>query len=701
MSFIESQPLYDSALQHHQAGRLSETELLCRQILRLDPVHADALHLLGVVAHQTGRHDVAVELIEQAISHNDSNPLYHSNIAASHQLLGRLEEAVASCRRAVELNSTFATAHYNLGRAFQAEGNHAAAEAAYRETLQLDPQHAESRMNLGNLFSERGELHAAVEEFRAAIQCNPHFAYAHYNLGNSLFELGRSEEAIASLQATIKLKPDYAEGYNNLGNVYRSCDRLDEALECFSTACRLQPAHALAHNNCASVFQSQGRLGEAVAAYQTSRQLAPEDVDTHSNLLVAENYLPENTPQLLFEKHRAWTREHTADVIAVRHRCLADPERRLRIGYVSPDFRTHPVAYFFFGLLKQHDRTAVEVTCYNNAKRPDRTTGQIQQLADRWRDVRQWSDARLTEAIVEDEIDILVDLAGHTAGNRLTVFAAKPAPVQVSFLGYPNTTGLESIDYRLTDAIADPPHEQRTYSETLLQLPGPFCCYAPPDLALEISSLPADTSGEITFGSLHNLAKLNAQVIDAWSDILRRVPRSRLLIARSTLTRSCRERLKAEFSQRGIVGQRIELCTLTSAVGSYLSVYSQIDIVLDAFPWGGHTTTCEALWMGVPVLTLRGDRHAGRMGASLLSHMGLQDWIAESREMYVSRAAKLAADTTLLRELRSSLRDRLLASPICDARNYAAEIEAAYRTMWQRYCAVETSFVFDTLGQMS
>ncbi len=697
----ESVSLIRAAIQKHQAGRLGEAEELYRRVLRIDPGHADALHLLGVVAHQSGRHQVAVELIRRALSVDDNNYLYHSNIGATQHALGRIHDALASCRRAVELAPDYAAAHYNLARAQQTAGDVVAAEAGYRRTLQLEPRHAEARLNLGNLLQGRGEIEAAIIEFREAVRANPRFAYAHYNLGNALFEIGRTDEAIACLQTTIELKPDYAEAHNNLGNMYRSRDQLDEALTCFTAACRINPQHAVAHNNRGSVLQSQGCVPEALAAYIQSRQLVPTDAATHSNALVAANYLWDLSTQDLFQLHRDWAAQHAANVAPRRFQNVPDPNRRLQIGYVSPDFRKHPVSHFFLPLLQAHRRTETEITCYSNTARPDATTAQIQNLTDRWRDVRRASDDQLAQKIVEDEIDILVDLAGHTARNRLLVFAQKPAPLQVSFLGYPNTSGLPAIDYRFTDSIADPPGEASLYSETLIRLPGPFCCYAPLNHNSRIQSLPADSNGVITFGSLHNLAKLNPQLIDTWSAVLKEIPRSRLLIARSTMSRSIAQRLHEEFAQRGVPAGHVEFRTLSKAPGDYLRVYEEIDVILDAFPWNGHTTTCESLWMGVPVLTLCGNRHAGRMGASLLTQVGLTDWIAESRDNYIARAVRHADDLSSLRELRHSLRKRLLNSPVCDARRYADDVESAYRSMWRNWCASGSSFGIDTLQRVT
>ena len=542
----------DRALKSHQAGQLGEAEQLYRQVLRVDPGHADAWHLLGVLAFQTGHHDQATEMIGNAIKVNGGNHLYHSNIGAALQAAGRIENAIESCRRAVQLAPNYAAAHYNLARALQAAGDWAAAEAEYRRTIELDPQQTEALLNLGNMLFDRGDLDAAVTMFRASVRTRPDFAYAHYNLGNALFDLGQIDEAKICFQTTLRLKPDYAEAHNNLGAIYRGRDQLDEALNSFNEACKLKPEHAPAHNNRGSVLQSQGRVTEALSAYTQARKLVPHDSAAHSNALVAANNVAEFSPQELYEQHREWARLHTAQIPAMRIDRNADPQRRLRIGYCSPDFRAHPVSQFFLPLLKQHNRQAVEVTCYSNGQRSDGVTAEIRGLSDRWREVRRCHDQKLAALIATDEIDILVDLAGHTAGHRLPVFARRPAPIQISFLGYPHTTGMETIDYRFTDAIADPLDEPNLHSETLTHLPGPFCCYSPLQFDVEFPQLPADRNGVITFGSLHNLAKLNRHVLATWSEVLQAVPQSRLLIARTTLTPSCRERLLAEFRALGV-----------------------------------------------------------------------------------------------------------------------------------------------------
>lgn len=680
--------IFREALSIHQAGRLPEAERLYRQVLSHNPHHADALHLLGLIAYQSGNGAAAIPLIQQALAISNDHPIYLSNLGASFLACGRTEEAIAACRQAVMLAPSDTAAGYNFGRALETSGDLEAAEQQYRQVIQLQPGHAQGQLNLGNLLSNRRDMPGAIQHFRAALISNPDYAEAHYNLGNALFTTGEVDLAIDHFQRTIALKPDFAEAHNNLGSIYRSRDQMDRALECFTTAIQMKSDYPIAHNNTASVLQSLGRLDEALVEYRLALWSNPADAATHSNMLVAENYVPDNSPGQLLKLHRDWATRHTSVNVKQSYRQSIDPQRKLRIGYTSADFLLHPVAYFLLPLLSQHDRRAFEITCYNDAARSDRTTMQLQSFTDRWRDVCGWSDDHFEATIEADEIDILVDLAGHTAGNRLRVFARKPAPVQVSFLGYPNTTGLGTIDYRLTDEILDPPGEPSFFTEALMRLSGPFCSYAPPEGAPDVGPLPAEKRGQLTFGSLHTLAKLNSRVIETWCRILKLSPNSRLMIARSTLTESSHRRLTAEFAARGIPPERLEMRQLSTIWSECMQIYNEIDIVLDAFPWNGHTTTLEALWMGVPVVSLRGNRHAARMGAGLLIPMGLMELLGESEDAYVDCALALAYDTSRLRDLRVSLRDRVRKSPICDAASYAASVETAYRAMWRHWCGV-------------
>ena len=396
-----------------------------------------------------------------------------------------------------------------------------------------------------------------------------------------------------------------------------------------------------------------------------------------------------STADYLLAAHREWDERYGRQAPRpTAYANVRDVGRRLKIGYLSPDFRQHSVAYFIEPLLKAHDRQAVEVFCYAEVMRPDTVTAHLQGLADHWLMTVGLSDDELAERIGTDGIDILVDLAGHTANNRLRVFARKPAPVQVTWLGYPNTTGLEAIDYRLVDAMTDPAGEADAWaSETLVRLEGGFHCYSGLKGAPEPGVPPCLSAGTVTFGSFNNPAKVSAATFDAWAKLLCRLPQARLLLkGKPFADAGTRALFLARLGKRGVAAERVELMAWLPDAAAHLAVYHRVDIALDPFPYNGTTTTCEALWMGVPVVTLRGDRHAGRVGASLLSQIGLPDLIANSVEEYVEIAVALASDPARLMDLRRSLRARIAASPLCDGRAFARKIEAAFRTMWQHWC---------------
>jgi protein O-GlcNAc transferase len=395
-------------------------------------------------------------------------------------------------------------------------------------------------------------------------------------------------------------------------------------------------------------------------------------------------------PDTLFQEHCYWAQCHAAGLPVPVHTNDRDPERRLRVGYVSPDFYRHAAAHFLEPILRHHDPRQVEVFCYAEVAAPDAVTARFQSYAHAWRWTFGQSDAELIRQIQADGIDILVDAAGHSAHNRLLVFAHQPAPIQITGIGYPNTTGLSSIDYRLTDALTDPPGEPVRHSEELLRLPLAFC-YATPDIAPEVTPLPALTRGYVTFGSLHNLAKLNGAVLDLWAALLEELPSARLVIFRHLLQGQVREQLFQELTRRGIRPERFDLWHALEPGRTFLDVYAGIDVALDAFPWNSHTTACEALWMGVPVVTLYGNRYAGRMAADVLTAVGLPELVAQTPRGYVSIAAELAGDLDHLAQLRGSLRQRMAASPLCDGPTFTRSVEEAYRSVWRRWCARERS----------
>jgi predicted O-linked N-acetylglucosamine transferase (SPINDLY family) len=442
------------------------------------------------------------------------------------------------------------------------------------------------------------------------------------------------------------------------------------------------------HHYIANVLKAQGRMNEAIAEYRRTLKLNPRLPGAHSDMLLAMNYDPPDI-ETVFNEHREWGRRHAyagAGMAAYRGSRVAD--RPLRIGYVSPDFYEHAVTFFFEPLLANHDRAKVVPVCYSATRKPDHVTARLRSLSALWRDINAMNDDQLANQIHADAIDILVDLAGHMGENRLSVFSRKAAPIQVSWLGYPNTTGLTTMDYRLTDDMADPPGlTDRFYTERLFRLPRGFLCYQPPAAAPAVGVSPFAAAGHITFGSCNNLSKVTFAVIALWSAILHAVPGSRLILKSASLTDiATREPYYREFEKHGIMRARLDFRGLNWKLADHQSVYNEIDIALDPFPYNGATTTCEALWMGVPVITLAGKAHAGRVGVSLLTQAGLTELIAESPDDYVRIAAELANSPARLSELRSTLRRRMVASPLCDAKAFAQAVEDAYRVMWREWC---------------
>jgi protein O-GlcNAc transferase len=640
------------AWRYHQAGDLQEAQRRYREILRVAPRHPDAWYLLGAACH----------------------------------VLGDLSEAVASYKEALRLKPSYAEALSNLGVAYKVQGRVADAIASYHEALRLKPSFPDAHNNLGLALADQGKFDEAVANFHQALHLKPDFPEAHYNLGKALQQQGKIDEAVASYHRTLQLQPNYPDAFNNLAVALTTQGKLDEAAMYLQQALTTNPHHADAHNNLGNVLKEQGRLEEAAYYYDQAFKCRPGFAGAHSNLLICWNYDPTSDPDALFAEHRRWAELHARVTPASVHDNDRTADRRLRLGYVSPDFYHHAVAHFVEPIFQHHDPQQVEIYCYAEVIADDAVTSRFRGRAHVWRSTVGLSDAEIMEQVRADRIDILVDLAGHTANSRLGVFAHKPAPVQITYLGYPNTTGLTAVDYRLTDSIADPPGEPVRYTEELVRLPHAFC-YAVLEDAPETAPPPVCTSGRVTFGSLHNLAKLNGQVLDLWCAILRAVPSARLLVFRHTLQGSARDYFHGQLTQRGIGPDRFDLRSTIEASPNYLKVYASVDIALDAFPWNGHTTACEALWMGVPVVTLYGERYAGRMAASALTALGLTELIARSPEKYVAIAADWAGDVDRLDRLRSGLRERMRTSPLCDGAGFTRSLEEAYRILWRRWCA--------------
>ena len=750
------QSVLDAGVRCHDAGNLQQAEQLYRQVLAADPQHAKATYLLGLMALQVGKYELAVRILSTAIRLDGAQPTFHCKLGDAYRGLARLPEAEASYRQSLRMNGNNPEAHNNLGTVLQAQGNLPAALECYRRAIQLNGAYAEPHHNLGCALQQQGELAAsaaefaeaarirpgffeaelalasmwlaqgksdealarfeelarqhpdsaqlhcargagyqaagdyksALADFRRAIELAPNFAEAHYNVGSTLRYLDQDFEAIAAYERATRINPRMAAAWSNLANTWLGLVRPDEAADAARRAIALQPRLSRALGNLATALQMQGDMDGAIEAFRRSVECNLSDAGNHSNLLYTLNFHPGYDQDRVFAEHRAWATRHAEPLTAaaVPHTLDRNPERRLRIGYVSAHFRHHAVAFFSEPLLAAHDREQFEVFCYSDLRRSDEATARFQARADGWRDTTQLSHDQLAELVRQDQVDILVDLAGHIGENRLPMFARKPAPVQVTYLGYQNTTGMAAMDYRLTDAHADPPGAtDRWYTERLVRLPRCFFCFAPPASSPPVGPLPAEKSGYITFASLNHIHKLRPENFRAWARVLARVPGSRLRVlayAPGTLERNVRSWMAAE----GVDPSRVEVVNKRPRY-DYLQMHNEIDVALDTFPFNGHTTVCDALWMGVPSIMLEGDRYASRFGGSTLLGLGLGELIARSVDEYVELAVRLATDRQRLAELRGTLRERLLGSPLVDGPRFAREVEAAYRQMWRTWCA--------------
>ncbi len=542
---------------------------------------------------------------------------------------------------------------------------------------------------------EAGDLAAAERAFSRLVELVPQDARLHFNHARALADLNRFDAAERALRTALRLAPDLAQANTNLGNMLTRAGRLEEAEPLLRRSAQLQPDLWRTHFNLATLLQRRGRIDDARQAVDRALSIAVDAVEAHQLRLLLALYADDIPDTELFALHRqaaAAIGRHNSQPLQ-HHANDADPERRLRIGYVSPDLHSHSVAYFIEGVLAAHNRGQVELFCYSDTDQPDDVTARLRGLADQWRDTRKLSNDALVATIQADRIDLLVDLAGHTRDNRMGVFARKPAPLQATWIGYPATTGLDTIDFRFTDAIADPPGVgDSLHSETLVRLDPCFLTYRPPDDAPDPGDCPALRGEGPVFGSFNNIAKLSTATVETWAALLRAVPEAKLVLKSSGVAdRQSFERFGGILAEQGVDASRVEFLPYADSARDHLALYRRIDVALDTFPYNGTTTTCEALLMGAPVIVLLGSRHAARVGASLLRAGGLDEFIAADRESYIAKAAALIADRYRIGELRSSLRGTLLASPLCDAAHLTRQVETAYRQFWRQWCHGQTT----------
>ena len=525
----------------------------------------------------------------------------------------------------------------------------------------------------------------AARALAAAVELAPADPEIWFGLGHALADAGQPLDAEQAYRRVADLLPDRVDVRINVGAMLERRHRYAEASIEYAAAARGEHNALAALNNLAGAMNIQGRAAEALAVYRRALRGAAPGAQAWSNFLYAQHYVSTNTAVQIAADHLAWGAKYGAGVDRLMRGGARDRAKtRLRIGYISPNFVRHSVAYFALPLFAGHDRNRVEVWCYSTAPRRDLMTGQLKAVADAWVDASTMDDVQLADQIRGDEIDVLIDLAGHTGGGRLGVLARKPAPLQASYLGYPNTTGLEEVDLRFTDGLADPGvDDAHMVSERLVRLPRPFLAYAPSDSAPDVAPRSAGADRPVTFGSFNNLAKVSPETLDLWAEVLRQTPDSRLLLkARGFSDAETRDRFADLFDARGVKRSRLDLRPHTADVADHLAAYNEVDIALDAWPYNGVTTTMEALWMGVPVVTISADRHAGRVGRSLLSAVGLGRMVRHDRRSFVQAAVGLAGDADGRQALRRRLRDKVAASPLVDGQGLAAAIEEAIFAAW-------------------
>jgi predicted O-linked N-acetylglucosamine transferase (SPINDLY family) len=607
--------------------------------------------------------------------------------AVQHFQAGELFQAVSICRQILLQNPNSAGALHLLGViAFQAGRNDAALELI-RQAVAFSPGDPVYHCNLGNALMAGGQMDEAVACYKQALVLQPAFAVAHANLGIALKGMGLLAEAIDCYRRALAIEPQTPKTLNDLGNALIANGQLDDAIASYRQALAVKPGYAEAQNNLGIALKAGGLLDEAIDCFRMALAGEPDSPAFHSNLIYTLHYDYRSGTEAIAEELRRWNERHATPLKKSIRPHLNDraPERRLRIGYVSPDFRVHAAAHFLTPLLESHDHRQFEIHCYSSVACPDRMTARLAQCADQWHGVAGWGNERLADQVRLDQIDILVDLTLHMAQNRLPLFARKPAPVQVTWLAYPGSSGLETMDYRLTDPYLEPPGmNDRLYSEEPVRLPDSFWCYDPLGGGPEVNPLPAGERGCITFGCLNNPCKLNEQVLRLWARVLKSVNGSRLLLLAhegSQRLRIC-SMLKDEEIETG----RVEFASY-AAGPEYLKLYHRIDVGLDTFPYNGHTTSLDAFWMGVPGVTLKGQTAVGRAGNCLLTNLALPELVAQTAEEFVGIAAELARDLPRLAALRSTLRQRMQSSPLMDAPRFARAMEGAYRAMWRKWCA--------------
>ncbi|KAL4339082.1 probable UDP-N-acetylglucosamine--peptide N-acetylglucosaminyltransferase SPINDLY isoform X1 [Arachis hypogaea] len=669
------------------------------EALKIDPRYAPAYYNLGVVYSEMMQYDMALTFYEKAASERPMYAEAYCNMGVIYKNRGDLEAAITCYERCLAVSPNFEIAKNNmaialtdLGTKVKLEGDINRGVAFYKKALYYNWHYADAMYNLGVAYGEMLKFDMAIVFYELAFHFNPHCAEACNNLGVIYKDRDNLDKAVECYQLALSIKPNFSQSLNNLGVVYTVQGKMDSAASMIEKAIMANPTYAEAYNNLGVLYRDAGDIALAINAYEQCLKIDPDSRNAGQNRLLAMNYIDEGNDDKLFEAHRDWGRRFMRLYPQFTSwNNSKDPERPLVIGYVSPDYFTHSVSYFIEAPLVYHDYTNYKVIVYSAVVKADAKTIRFREKVLKkggiWKDIYGTDEKKVAEMVREDQVDILVELTGHTANNKLGMMACRPAPIQVTWIGYPNTTGLPTIDYRISDSLVDPPETKQNHVEELVRLPECFLCYTPSPEAGPIVPTPALSNGFVTFGSFNNLAKITPKVLQVWARILCAIPNSRLVVkCKPFCCESVRQRFLSTLEQLGLEPLRVDLLPLILLNHDHMQAYSLMDISLDTFPYAGTTTTCESLYMGVPCVTMAGSVHAHNVGVSLLSNVGLGHLVAKNEDEYVKLALKLASDIPALQNLRMSLRELMSKSPLCDGANFILGLESTYRQMWRRYC---------------
>jgi predicted O-linked N-acetylglucosamine transferase (SPINDLY family) len=711
------QHLLSRGVQEHQAGHLAEARRCYEQALQVSPQNSDALHLLGVVLEQLNEPQAAIEQLTRAVQLAPRVAEFVHDLGVALQAQNRAREAIECYRRALQLKPDDLDTLRRLGMIHLQEGHVASAVELLSRSVELNPDDAVARENLGIALLFDKQPSASIEHFQRLMESGHAVASTYHHLGLALLSAGRPQEALAHFEKTLEMDPQHVAAWEMLGQSYRALKRHSEAIATFEKGLEISPADPSLHCAMASVLLSdhqpdkavehhkiaiarapgfarahlalagalmdQGLQDKSIEAYRKAIALQPELAAVESKYLFALHFSPTWTAEQIRDEIMGWARRHAAPLYPLNPAFDNDrsPHRPLRVGFVSSDFRSHPVGRFLAHLVERMDPAEIQIICFSAVVTGDEMTARFQRCAHQWFSTFALSEQQLADKIRAERIDILVDLSLFAFPRRISVFARRPAPVQLTYLAYPGTSGLATMDYRISDRFIDPPGTESLYSEQTLRIAS-YWCYDASPASPQVQALPATTNGLVTFGCLNNFSKVTQPVLRTWLQILAQVPNSRLLLSCNSDLRF--EQIRAEFAAR-IQPDRLEQIR-TVPLPAYFKLYQRIDIALDPHPFTGGTTTCDALYMGVPVVTLGGRNGVSRSGVSVLSQVGLSDLIAQSPAQYIDKACELARDVERLALLRSTLRQRMNTSPLMDVDAFVRELQATFRSAWVKWC---------------